>query len=83
MNEFATQSKLPPPSKADIQKIFDKYDANKDRKIDYKEFSRMAGEVFNIEIERKYPLKPLRLGITNVLVSLNPQKRTKIMKKMK
>lgn len=47
---FSAQAKRPKPEKGELQKIFDKYDANKNRNIDYKEFSKMASEIFNIDV---------------------------------
>ena len=41
-----------------------------------KEFSRMAGEVLNIEVAQKSILKPSKLCTTNALASLSPQRRT-------
>lgn len=58
--QFAVQAKVPAPQKAQVQKIFEKYDANKDLKIDFKEFSKMASELFNIEVipTQQSPTKP-------------------------
>jgi len=50
LEQFGKETQIQTPSKTQFQKIFEKYDANKDRKISYKEFGVMAGELFNIEV---------------------------------
>lgn len=50
LEQFAVQAGRPAPQKAQVQKLLEKYDANKDQKIDTKEFSKLVTELFNIEV---------------------------------
>jgi len=50
LDAFGFEAKLKQPASAQSQKLIEKYDANKDKKIEYSEFKNMAGELYNIDI---------------------------------
>jgi Ca2+-binding EF-hand superfamily protein len=47
---FGFEAKLKQPASAQAQKLIEKYDTNKDKKIEFSEFRNMASELYNIDI---------------------------------
>lgn len=47
---FGFEAKLKQPASVHAQKLVEKYDANKDRKIDFSEFRNMAAELYNVDV---------------------------------
>jgi len=50
LEQFSKEAKCSAPDKDKLQKLMEKYDVNKDKKVDPKEFTKMATELFNIQI---------------------------------
>jgi len=47
---FGFEAKLKQPASTQAQKLVDKYDTNKDKKIEFSEFKNMAAELYNLDI---------------------------------